>query len=72
MTARLNAPVMVVSCILQFARSNVAPMLQEKELPDPRQPVVAGPPLTPQCKRARVDRREMLLWAHSDRYGCDG
>lgn len=41
MTARLSAPVTVASCIPPFARTNVAPMMQEKELSDP---VVAGPP----------------------------
>lgn len=68
MTARLGAPVTVASCIAPFARSSVAPMLQEKELSDPRHPVVAVPP---RCKRARADRKELLLWAHSDRRDRD-
>ena len=41
MTARLSAPVTVASCIPPSARTNVAPMMQEKELSDP---VVAVPP----------------------------
>lgn len=49
MTARLSAPVTVASCIPPFARTNVAPMMQEKELSDP---VVAGPP-TLQASRGR-------------------
>lgn len=63
MTARLAAPVTVASGRPSFARSSVAPMLQEKELPDSRHPVVAVPP---RRKRARADRKPVQLWAHSD------
>jgi hypothetical protein len=60
MTARVSAAVTMASCIAPFARSNVAPMLQEKELSDPRHPVVAAAvAVPPRRKRARANRKEM-------------
>jgi hypothetical protein len=53
MTARLSAPVTVASCIPPFARTNVAPMMQEKELSDP---AVAVPP-TLQASRGQTAQR---------------
>jgi hypothetical protein len=57
-----ECPVTVASCITLFARSNVAPMLQEKELSDSQLPAVAVPP---RCKRTRAGRSEVLLWGVS-------